>query len=168
MSCFRAALDGVCAGVTGKCTNTAGIADTLVAEILQRAEVEVIADKTASVSLHPRRNSRVVNCAYYRPDGRRRFQPLWRGAGNPEFPSQDAVIVRRGGVIKILREPLDADNGAARSLTGHKKRIRAKGLDRVDEFPHRGVVGAGQQAWRRLVVAVAPAARALAQLPMRR
>ena len=95
VSRFALAPCGVCSGVTGKCTNTAGIARPLVAEILQGPEIEVVADKSAGVPRHPRRNSRLFNGSRYRPDRRRRLQPFGRGAGDPEPPSQGAVIVRR-------------------------------------------------------------------------
>src|ERR1700721_797841 len=94
----------------------------LVAQILQGPEVEMVADKSSGVSRHPRRNSRPCNGSRYCPDRRPRLQPLWRGARDPERPAQGAVIVRRGGVIKIMREPLHADDGAARGLTGPPKR----------------------------------------------
>ena len=84
----------------------------LVAEILQRPEVEVVANESAGVPRHPRRNSRLFNRSRYCLDRRRRLEPFRRGAGDPERPSQGAVIVRRGGVVKIVREPLDANDSA--------------------------------------------------------
>jgi len=116
----------------------------LLAEILQGAEVEVVADKCAGVPRHSRLNSSLIDGSRDYPDRRSSLQPIGRGAGDPEPSPLDALIVWRLGVVQIVREPLHGDDSAARSLTGHQKRIRPKGLDRVDELLHRGVVGAGQ------------------------
>src|SRR6202789_2627723 len=111
----------------------------LLAEILQGDEVEVVADKSAGVPRHSRINSTLIDGSRDYPDRRSSLQPIGRGAGDPESPSLRAVIVRRLGVVQIVREPLHGDDSAARSLTGHQKRVWPKRLDRADECLHRGV-----------------------------
>ena len=82
-----------------------------------------------------------------------------------ERPSQVAVVVWRGGVIEIMGKSLDADDSAPRGLPGHQQSLWPDRLNFMDEFLHRGIVGAGQQARDGREAIVAPALEFFSRLP---